>query len=256
VAEAEKINGEMNKFKNRKAAVIKFCVLILVIVIVIFLTAAYVLFAMLKDDTNNDKFYTVSSESENKFSQVIMQAALGQEIKITQDQLNQLILSGIEKFNENQNQVLNEDAERGNVSDLKLEAISLDINPENFHDVYVKMKYKKYEFIAKTKMETVLVEDEKKIILSFSETYIGKIPVSTEFLLKYISKSEELKPYEEQIEITKSTITIPAQYEVDYDNLKLNLEIKSLSTEDGVVKLKTNPLLDQLADYFSGKLFG
>lgn len=210
--------------KHKKRSIIKFILILLLIVLIVFSTALFIINKMLSNDSNQDKFVIPSNITEDQSSKFLSALYLTtKEVNLSEDELNQIIREEINKANV---KLLEENAY--NLSNINLDKVALEFSADNHIDIYAKVEYKSTNYILHAKTKVFVNKNKTNIHIDFLETHVGSIPLPPDFLIDYIKKIDQFKPYNNKIEFSKKTMIIPTEYMLEgspnipitIDNLK------------------------------------
>lgn len=249
-AEAQVKDMPPVKYKNKKKSILKFTLVLVGIVLAVFLITAFILFSMLTDQTHNNKF--TAAASTQYINTIIQSVATGNELELPEEQLNQLIMAGLETANKQ----LEKNTEPESAANIDFSAGAVTILDNNKCDLYIKAVYNNIDFIIRANVTLNLKEDKSGINIVFNETYIGSLPIPPDITMDYIALADQFQPYTDSIRFYNSSVTIPAEYvlpvdEIDYEFI---LKLERLETQEGKIILQTNSMMDQISDYL-GKWF-
>ena len=164
-------NTQTYKSSKGKHRFLKFVIIILVVV----LTAGGILFFLLVQDDNKGKYS--AEPSVDIFSKLIVASLTTKEVSISEEEINGFLAYALSKYEINMD------------SNIIIDGIYTDINPEtNFAKLYVPITYNKVSLGLTGTLDIHLNESSSKIDINISNTKVGKLPIPSKLVAKFIAE--------------------------------------------------------------------
>ena len=184
-------------------------------------------------DDNTDKYYSTPDISSVK--SIALNAVLGNETDITEEQINSVIAYLIEQANEKG--LFNKN--------YKLIAAYIDINTGKTSRCYFQIEHKDKKLGFSADIEISVNEATNQIQLIFGNAKVGKLPIPKSFIVHELKKTE-IEIISHYLSIDELAISIPTHVEFKLSELDLsvNVDIINLEVYEDQVHIETNPILN------------
>ena len=224
----------------------KVLVTILLIILIIAIAggiAVYVLYQKATDLSEADKL--VTTESKTIYEPLLKSILLKEPQKITDDDINGLLVSVMNKHKENQK----------TKSDFSIESIAVYMQDDNKMKIYADSYYKGTRFIFSALADVRLDTAKEKIYFDITRTKVGTLEISKETVIKYLTEyvANQKKPF---LSIEGNSITIPSKYEITVPVTKqeVSIFIESLNISQQEADIQTNSLMNIVSNFLSDYL--
>ena len=191
-------------------------------------------------DDNTDKYN--AAPSPQVLETVAKNAIFENETIITESEINGLFAYLIQRANN-----------KFNISsDYKLLAAYLELNQASPCKIYIQASLKGRDVGFSADVNINLTEDHQ-LVFSLSNAKVGKLSIP-QTLVTSILKKTSLENASKYISIDDLSVTLPAHYEYDIENLGtlVNVEVSSITVLDGEVHITTNPIVNDMLDNITG----
>lgn len=224
----------------------KVLVTILVIILVIAVASGvvfYVLYQKATDLSEADKL--VTTESKTIYEPLLKSVLLKEPQEITDDDINGLLVSIMNKHKENQK----------TKSDFSIDGIAVYMQNDNQVKIYANIYYKETRFIFSALADVRLDTAKEKVYFDITQTKVGTLEISKETVIKYLTEY-----IDNQKNLFLSTednsITIPSKYDITVPITKqeVSIFVESLNISQGKADIQTNSLMNIVSNFLSDYL--
>lgn len=216
--------------------VIAILILLLLLTFLICLKLAYT-------DENTDKYY--SEPDISAVQSIAMNAVLGNQSDITEDQLNSMIAYLIEQANEKG--LFNKE--------YKLLAAYFDINTGKPSRLYFQIEHNEKKLGFSADVEIYFNRTTDKIELIFSNAKVGKLTIPKKFIVSELKKTD-LEAVADYISFEDLSVNLPTDFSFEIPGLGtlVEVDIENLEVFEDQIHLETNPILNDTIDNFKNSI--
>lgn len=210
-------NVQVYKKTKKKHYFLKFTIIALVII----LAAGGILFFLLVNDENKGKYS--SEPSVNIFSKMIVASVTTKEVNITEEEINGFLAYALskEEFNDNYS--------------ASIDGIYTDINEDvNSAKLYIPITYNGISLGLSGNLNIQLNENTSKVDVNLSDTKIGKLPIPSKIVTKFIAER-----FPEKITYNDSTISFDSNIKFYFEGETISLEIQECEIKNGSLAVRT-----------------
>lgn len=216
---------------------------VIAIIIALLLLAFLICLKLAYTDENTDKYYVTPDISA--VQSIALNAVLGNESDIGENELNAMIAYLIEQANEN-----------GLFSkDYKLLAAYLDINTGKPSHIYFQIEHNEKKLGFSADVEIYFNHTTEQIELIFSNAKVGKLTIPKKFIV-YELKKTNLQAIAKYISFDDLSVNLPTSFgfEIPEIGTNVDVDIQSLEVYEDQIHLETNPILNDTIRNFKDSL--
>lgn len=222
-------------YKNSKGRhrFLKFVIIMLVVVLI----AGGILFFLLVQDDNKGKYS--AEPSVDIFSKLIVASLTTKEVNISEEEINGFLAYALSKYEINMD------------SNIIIDGIYTDINPEtNFAKLYIPITYNKVSLGLTGTLDIHLNESSSKIDINLSNTKVGKLPIPSKLVAKFIAER-----FPEKITYNNTTISFDSNINFYFKEDNIALEITECEIKNKALAVRTKGV-NNVVDKFIKDKFG
>ncbi len=215
-----------------------------VIVVVLFLVVAIVggtgvyIYTMATDSSEAPKLYTTASTTI--YEPMVRSILLGDEEIITDTDVNGIIRKITdEKFGAFGNPDTSDNA--------YIKGIAVYMQGKDKVRVYAKINFKGLDMIFSADARVVLDSESKQITIDVSNTKLGKLKISEEWIMEKVEPS--IESIGKNVSVDSTTITVPSEYTFVFMDEEVVLHIEKLGILNGEAVIRTNSAMDLVTKF-------
>ena len=225
----------MNKLKT--------VLMILAIIILLLILSGLICFKLAMTDDNTDKYNT--SPSIEPAQTIAINAALGTQSDISEEELNEMISYFI--YQANEKDLFNESC--------KLNAFYLDLNSGTPCKCYFQVNYKGRELGFSADVDIQMKPSAGTISLSFSNAAVGRLHISKSLLIKTLDNTN-VSNISDYISVEDLSVNVPNHFNIELPVIgdAITVDIEDLKVSEDNIHIETNPIIGDTLDNIKGKL--
>ena len=213
------------------------------IIILLLLLAFLICLKLAYTDENTDKYYTDPDISA--VQSIALNAVLGNQSDITEDELNSMIAYLIEQANDKG--LFNKN--------YKLLAAYIDINTGKPSRLYFQVEHKEKKLGFSADVEIFFNRTTEQIELIFSNAQVGKLKIPKKLIVHELKKTN-LEVISEYISFDDLSVNLPTHFRFQIPGIDMNVDvdIENLVVYEDQIHLETNPILNDALDNLKAAL--
>ena len=217
--------------------------LIIFILAVVSGIVCYILYQKATDLSEADKL--VTTESKTIYEPLLKSVLLKEPQTVTDDDINGLLVSVMNKHKENQK----------TKSDFSIENIAVYMQNDNKVKIYADSYYKEKRFIFSTVADVRLDKAKEKIYFDITQAQVGTLKISKETVIKYLKEYIDNQK-NSFLSTEDNSITVSSEYNitVPVTQQKVSIFIESLDISQGKATIQTNSLMNIVSNFLSDYL--
>ena len=223
---------------GRSGKALRVIVIVLFLVIAIFGGVGVYLYTMVTDASESPKLYTTASTSI--YQPMVRSILLGEEETITDADVNGII----KKITDEKLDVYGNNDTKKTAS---VKGIAVYMQGKNTVKVYAKIKFKGIDMIFSANATVKLNAENKEITIDVSNTKIGKLKISEEWIMKKVAPS--IESIGEKVNVESTTVTVPSEYKFEFMEEEVVLHIEKLGILNGKAMIQTNSSMDLVTKF-------
>lgn len=212
-------------------------VLIVLVVLIAIGTALFLIYKSATDLSNADKFNTTAST--DIYEPLVKSIILGEEQTVTDDNVNGIIATIMEKSIEKKSFADNK---------VSINGIAMYMQEDNICNVYVDLLYKNnIRLIFSAKANVQLDTETKTINMTISDSKIGSLSIPTDVVMKMVEPS--LGNISSKINVKDCVVTIPSEYTFTFMKKEITIYITELEINNKYALVRTNSAMDVIKEF-------
>lgn len=222
--------------KKKKGGFFKKLLFTLLILVLVLAAVGGVLFYFAVQDENAGKYSAEPSTA--LLTDCVVAAVTGTETEITQEELNGFMAYLLEK-----------NGDQGN-SGATVNGFYFDLREiPGSAKIYVPVTYHGIALGLNGKVDLSLDDENHLLAITFSDTKIGKLPVSSKLVVQELAKD-----LPEQTGVKDCTLFVDSVLKFTVDGQETQLNIDQLTMENGAITVKTSGVAKAIEEFVRGKL--
>lgn len=223
--------------KSGKAS--KAVIIVLAILVAILALAGvglYYLYDMATDRTEEARLDTIAST--DIYEPLVKSIILGEKQTITDDNINGIIKKIMDEN-------IKTDVKAENT--VAINGIAVYLQSNQTAKIYADITYKNIDMIFVAEAKITLDTSDKAIGIEITDTRLGRLNISEEFIMSLIEPS--LESLSSSIKVEKTFISVPSEYKFMFNEKEVELYIESFEISQGTANIQTNSAMDLITEF-------